>query len=121
MTIKCHWDTNKAFLLLDYSVKREGEDPLKVTVRIGWDGAAGRVRSWTFDSQGGFGEGFWQKTGKQWVVGSAGVLPDGGTGEATNVYEFVDANTFVWRATEREVDGQPLADAEVKFVRKAAK
>ena len=112
---------NKAFLLMDYSIKREGIEPLAVTVRVGWDGANGRIRSWTFDSQGGFGEGYWQKDGKKWLVGTSGVLPDGGTGGATNTYEFVDANNFVWRATEREVDSLPLADAEVKFVRKAAK
>ena len=121
VTIKVHWTTNKAFLMMDYLVKREGMEPLEVTIRVGWDGASNRIRSWTFDSQGGFGEGFWHKDGKKWVVGTSGVLPDGGTGGATNSYEFVDANNFVWRSTDRDVDGQPLADAEVKFARKAAK
>jgi uncharacterized protein (TIGR02246 family) len=121
VSLKVQWTANKAFLLMDYNVKREGMDPLEVTVRVGWDGASGRIRSWTFDSQGGFGEGFWEKDSKKWVVGTSGVLPDGGTGGATNIYEFVDANNFVWRSTDRDVDGQPLADAEVKFARKAAK
>ena len=121
VTMTSRWDTNRAFLILDYTVKQEGADPLKVRVRVGWDGANARIRSWMFDSQGGFGEGYWQRDGKKWVVGASGVLPDGGTGSGTNSYEFVDANTFVWRATDREVDGQPLADAEVKFVRKNAK
>jgi uncharacterized protein (TIGR02246 family) len=121
VTVKIYWATNKAFLLMDYIVKREGMDPLEVTLRVGWDGASQRIRSWTFDSQGGFGEGFWHKDGKKWLVGTSGVLPDGGTGGSTNSYEFVDANNFVWRATDRDVDGQPLADAEVKFARKAGK
>jgi hypothetical protein len=106
---------------MDYVVKREGIDPLEVSVRVGWDGHNGRIRSWVFDSQGGFGEGYWNKDGKRWIVGTSGVLPDGGTGGATNIYEFVNENSFIWRATDREVDGQPLADAEVKFVRKTAK
>jgi uncharacterized protein (TIGR02246 family) len=121
VAVNAHWAKNKAFLLMDYTVKREGMDPLEVTLRVGWDGASNRVRSWTFDSQGGFCEGFWHKDGKKWVVGMSGVLPDGGTGGATNSYEFVDANNFVWRSADRDVDGQPLADAEVKFARKAAK
>jgi uncharacterized protein (TIGR02246 family) len=121
VVVSIRWDTNKAFLLMNYSVKNEGADPLLVTMRIGWDPIHGRVRSWTFDSNGGFGEGFWTKDGKKWVVGTSGVLPDGGTGGATLTYEFVDANTFVWKATDRDIDDQPLADAEVKFVRKAAK
>jgi len=121
IAVKVHWGPNKAFLLMDYTVKQDGAEPLDVTVRIGWDGASGRIRSWTFDANGGFGEGLWQKNGKKWEVGTSGVLPDGGTGGATHTYEFVDANSFMWRGTDREVDGQPLADVEVKFVRKAGK
>jgi uncharacterized protein (TIGR02246 family) len=120
VTVTCKWDTNKAFLLMHYLVKREGRDDLEVSVRVGWDGASGKIRSWTFDSQGGFSEGFWMKDGKRWLVGSSGVLPDGGVGGSTLIYEFKDENSFIWRATEREVDGQPLADSEVKYVRKPA-
>jgi uncharacterized protein (TIGR02246 family) len=121
VNVKVAWGTNKAFLLMDYTMKREGADPLEVTVRIGWDARQARIRSWVFDSTGGFAEAYWRKDGKRWVVGTTGVLPDGGTGGATNIYEFVDENALVWRSTERDVDGQPLADAEVKFVRKNAK
>jgi len=120
VTMNCHWDLNKAFLLMHYEVKREGMEDLKVAVRVGWDAASGKIRSWTFDSQGGFSEAFWMKDGKRWLVGTSGVLPDGGIGESTLIYEFKDANTFVWRATEREGDGQPGADAEGKYVRKPA-
>jgi uncharacterized protein (TIGR02246 family) len=121
VTVKVSWATNKAFLVMDYVIKQPDADPLEVSVRVGWDARAGRIRSWVFDSTGGFAEAYWRKDGKRWVVGTSGVLPDGGTGGATNVYEFVDENTFVWRSTERDVDGQPLPDAEVKFVRKNAK
>jgi uncharacterized protein (TIGR02246 family) len=119
--IVCRWDRNKSFLIMQYEVKRPGEDPTYVSQRIGWDGRNGMVRSWTFDSQGGFGEGYWDRQGNRWLVGASGVLPDGGTGGATYVYEFLDQNTFIWRALDRNVDGQPLADAEIKFVRKTTK
>jgi uncharacterized protein (TIGR02246 family) len=121
VNVKVAWGTNKAFLLMEYVIKREGADPLEVSVRVGWDARAGRVRSWVFDSEGGFAEAFWRKDGKKWIVGTSGVLPDGGTGGATNIYEFVDDNAFIWRSTDRDVDGQPLEDAEVKFIRKTAK
>jgi uncharacterized protein (TIGR02246 family) len=121
VNLKVAWATNKAFLLMDYVIKREGADPLEVSVRVGWDGLNNRVRSWVFDSSGGFAEGYWRKDGKRWIVGTSGILPDGGTGGSTNTYEFVDGNSFAWRATDREVDGQPLTDAEVKFVRKNTK
>jgi uncharacterized protein (TIGR02246 family) len=119
--VVCRWDRNKSFLVMQYEVKQPGEEPIHVTQRIGWDGCNDMVRSWTFDSLGGFGESHWQRDGNRWVAATSGILPDGGTGGATNVYEFVDPNTFVWRSLDREVDGQPLADAEIKFVRKATK
>jgi uncharacterized protein (TIGR02246 family) len=120
--ISCKWAPNKGFLLMDYQVKGEGADePMQVTQRIGWDPVNNKIRSWVFDSTGGFGEGNWQREGNKWVVGASGILADGGTGGSTNIYEFKDANTFLYRSVDREIDGQPVADVEVKFIRKAAK
>jgi uncharacterized protein (TIGR02246 family) len=119
--IVCRWDLNKSFLLVQYEVKTPDEDPIQVTQRVGWDNYNGIIRSWTFDSLGGFGESYWQRDGNRWVAATSGVLPDGGIGGATIVVEFVDQNTFVWRSLDRDVDGQPLANSEIKFVRKAAK
>jgi len=119
--LTCKWDLNKSFLLVQYEVKSPGADPLQVTQRIGWDEYNGMIRSWTFDSLGGIGESYWERDGNRWVAATSGILPDGGTGGATIVVEFVDQNTFVWRSLDREVDGQPLADSEIKFVRKPAK
>jgi uncharacterized protein (TIGR02246 family) len=115
------WAPNKSFLLMDYEVKREGADPMMVTQRLGWDPLNGLVRSWVFDSTGGFGEAYWQRDGKKWVAGASGVLPDGGAGGQTNVLEYVDDNTFIWRSVDRDVDDQPLPDVEVKMVRKGRK
>jgi uncharacterized protein (TIGR02246 family) len=119
--VKCKWAPNKGFLLMDYEVKREGADSLLVSQRVGWDPANNMVRSWVFDSTGGFGEGYWQRDGNKWVVGASGILADGGTGGSTNVYEFKDDRTMVYRSVDREVDGQPMADVEVKLVRKTAR
>lgn len=121
VNISCHWAPNKTFLIMEYSVKRDKEDPLLVTQRVGWDPYNQLVRSWTYDSKGGFGEGYWEREGNHWLVGVSGILPDGGTGSATQIYDFVNPDTFVWRSTDREIDGQPVADDEVKFVRKAGK
>jgi uncharacterized protein (TIGR02246 family) len=119
--IKCKWAPNKSFLLMDYEVKRKGADPLLVTQRVGWDPVNRRVRSWVHDSTGGFGEGYWEHQGHKWVVGASGILADGGTGESTNIYEYKDDRTILYRSVDREVDGQPVADVEVKLVRKTAR
>jgi uncharacterized protein (TIGR02246 family) len=119
--IQCKWAPNKSFLLMEYEVKRKAADPLLVTQRVGWDPVNRRVRSWVFDSTGGFGEGFWERQGNKWVVGASGILADGGTGESTNIYEYKDNRTILYRSVDREVDGQPVADVEVKLLRKTAK
>jgi uncharacterized protein (TIGR02246 family) len=115
----CSWAPNKSFLLMHYTVRVGEKEPNEVVQRVGWDPVDGIIRSWVFDSHGGFGEGYWKREGNKWVVGASGIMPEGGTGGATDSYQFVDANTFIWRSVDREVDGQPVADAEVKFVRKA--
>ena len=44
-----------------------------------WDPALKKLRSWTFDSEGGFFNGLWTKDGNQWLLTSAGVKADGGS------------------------------------------
>jgi hypothetical protein len=121
VTLTCRWDSNQSFLLQRFTVKLGAGEPFTVSQRIGWDPAAGQIRSWTFDSRGGFAEGFWTREGNQWVAETAGVTPDGRNGSGHNVWKFVDNDTIVFHAKDRQVDGDPLADVEVKLVRKAQK
>ena len=58
---------------------------MKGSQRIGWDPSAKRLRSWVFDSEGGFGEGVWSKSGNQWIAKMTGVTSDGKTASSTNV------------------------------------
>jgi len=119
--LSCRWDTNHSFLLQQFTVKLGDAEPFTVTQRIGWDPAAAQIRSWIFDSRGGFAEGAWTREGNQWVVETAGVTPDGRSGSGHNVWKFVDDKTLLYQAKDRQVDGDPLADVEVKLVRKAPK
>jgi hypothetical protein len=34
--------------------------------------------------------------------------------------QFVDDHTLLWKSTDREIDGEPIADSEIKLVRKQA-
>ncbi len=115
------WTKNNSFLSYSFKVSPPGMDDLEGTLIIGWDPAAGTIRSWMFDSDGGFGEGAWSKKGNSWVVKFHQVLPDGRKASATNIYTIVDNNTFMWKSVGREVDGQYLPNVdEVKMVRKTA-
>jgi uncharacterized protein (TIGR02246 family) len=119
--VSCRWDTNQSFLLQHFTVKLGDAEPFTVSQRIGWDPAAGQIRSWIFDSRGGFAEGYWTREGNQWLVETSGVTPDGRHGSGRNIWKFVDDKTLLYQAKDRQVDGDPLADVEVKLVRKAPK
>ncbi len=80
---KFDWDENKSFLLEEFQVVREGSVVLKGTQRIGWDPQAKQIRSWIFDSAGGFGEAVWTPTDDEWVCKAKGVRSDGTSASAT--------------------------------------
>ncbi len=115
------WTKNKTFLNYSFKASAPGMDDLEGTQVIGWDPAAGTIRSWMFDSDGGFGEGKWSKKGNSWIVKFSQVLPDGRKASATNIYTFIDANTFTWKSIGRKVGDEFLPNVEdVKIVRKTA-
>jgi uncharacterized protein (TIGR02246 family) len=55
--VNCHWSEDKNFLIRSFTVKSQGKPVMTVSQRIGWDPLARQIRSWEFDSEGGFGEG----------------------------------------------------------------
>jgi uncharacterized protein (TIGR02246 family) len=119
-TVTVTWTKNKTFLTYAFKISEPGsDDALEGTQVIGWDPAAGTIRSWMFDSDGGFGEGTWSKHDNSWVVKFNQVLSDGRKAAATNVYTLVDGSTFTWKSIGRKVDGQFIPNIdEVKMVRK---
>jgi uncharacterized protein (TIGR02246 family) len=119
VTVSSKWGLGKAFLMQEYKVK-EGEGELQVMQLIGFDPLTGQLKSWTFDSRGGYGEALWKREGHSWVGQTAGVLPGGQTGTAVNVIRYVDDKSMQFQSRDREVGGQPLPNAEVKLTRKSA-
>jgi uncharacterized protein (TIGR02246 family) len=117
VSLNCHWAPNKSFLLFDYHIKSD-KDETSTTMRIGWDPVNEQFHSWYFDSAGGYGEGSWTRDGKTWVSETTGVLPDARIGTARYIVRFVDDKTWQWQSRNRAVDGRPLADVDVRFVRK---
>jgi uncharacterized protein (TIGR02246 family) len=106
------------FLLGDYDVALAGGPTSKSTQRIGWDPVAGQLRSWTFDSDGGFTQGEWTAIDNGWVVKSEATMPDGTTGSATMTITVKDADHFVVRSSDRIVGGAEEPDFEVTIARK---
>ena len=118
---KITWTKNKTFLSYAFKASAPGMDDLEGNLVIGWDPAAGTIRSWMFDSDGGFGEGTWTKKGNSWIVKFSQIVPDGRKASATNIYTLIDENTFTWKSIGRKVGEEFLPNVEeVKIVRLAA-
>lgn len=112
VTTTYEWDENKTFIRGKYSIKQGGKLVESGMQMFGKDNADGGIRSWVFQSDGGFGDGLWTREGKKWTVDFDGVTADGQKLNATVIYLRLDANTFTWQSVQQTVDGQPIADSQ---------
>ena len=78
------------------------------------------MRSWAFDSDGGYGDAHWTAIDTGWVLKSSAVLPDGQTGSATLFIEPVDKDKFVMRGFDRIVGDETNDDYRSDHRPKAA-
>jgi uncharacterized protein (TIGR02246 family) len=78
---------------------------------IGYDPAAKQIRSWTFELNGGFGEGIWSRDGKKWTIKSTATTTDGAKLTLTQVFTHVDTDTFTWQMKDLTVGGKAHPDA----------
>ncbi len=115
----CQWTANKNFITRSFKVSIKDRVELAGTQVIGWDPTAGQIRSWMFDSDGGFGEGTWTREGNRWIVKASRVIPDGTKGSAINILTYIDEKTLTLQSIGREIDGELLPNIEeVTVVRK---
>ena len=108
----CQWTSNGSFLTRSFTVSTGGDTELEGTQVIGWDPKRKQLRSWVFDSDGGFGDGSWTRSGDQWTVKTKFMAPDGRQGQSTNSFTYVDANTFNWQSKNRSLGDERLDDVE---------
>jgi len=101
------WTMNESFLRRSFQVEtKDGGVVLKGTQVIGWDPVEHRIRSWTFDSEGGFGQGIWFRDGNRWLIKKSFVLAEGKRASSISVITYGDENSFRWRSINREIDGE---------------
>jgi uncharacterized protein (TIGR02246 family) len=103
------WEHDKAFIRSRFTIK-EKTRTVSGSQMIGKDPGTGTLRSWSFESDGGFGEAIWSRDGKKWVLEAAGVLGDGGVMSATNILTPIDNNAFTWQSVNRSVGENDLPD-----------
>jgi len=99
---------NGNFLTIKYSFGENGDEGTSTEV-VGYDAAEDRVRSWTFDSAGGFSEAAWQPDGSNWMLVSKSVNPDGSRGSSQlEIRPAADGRSFNVEGYNRESGGVPV-------------
>lgn len=117
----CQWTKNRNFINRSFAVVVDGKIDLAGIQIVGWDPIAKQIRSWVFDSDGGFAEGKWTRKGDRWLVQQTGTMADGSRSSAVNIFKQIDVNSFTWQSINREVDGNVLPNLdEVLVVRTPA-
>ena len=117
----CNWAKNKNFMHRSFAVVIGDQVNMAGMQIIGWDPAAKQIRSWVFDSDGGFAEGKWTRKGNRWLIQQTGTLADGTKSSAVNIMKQIDNDSFTWQSVQRSVNGDILPNVdEVTVVRKPA-
>jgi hypothetical protein len=120
--VTCEWTAKRNFLIRKYSLTATDGDAKNGIQVIGWDPVAGGIRSWVFDSDGGYGSEKWIKDGPRWILEASAVTREGATGTATNVLTRVDHDNFTWQSIRRTLNQLPLPDTgAIKATRTKAK
>ncbi len=101
------WTANQAFLLRSFNVETNDGVAMTGTQIIGWDPVSQLIRSWSFNSDGSFGESTWNRNGNSWLSKSINTLASGETASGTYVMERMDDDAFTIQLVGHEIDGQP--------------
>ncbi len=116
----CFWSPDGNFIVREFLASVGGQITFGGKQVIGWDPSSDTIRSWVFDTNGGFGEGTWSERDGSWFVKSTLVLNTGEKASSINILTPVDENSFTWQATSRDVGGEILPQtAKVTVVRKS--
>jgi uncharacterized protein (TIGR02246 family) len=115
----CRWDRNHSFLIQNFTMMKDGEVVQEGTQRIGWDPQSRQIRSWSFDSEGGFGEATWVYVGDAWVIKVRGVTAGGEAATATRTLTPISEDRATLVSTDRIAGDRYQPDQTITMVRGA--
>lgn len=103
----CKWIDSRNYLLQEFTIRIGSEPAVTGSTRIGWDPLTRQIKSWTFDSDGGYSEALWTRATDQWILKSRGVTHRGRSYSGTSILRRVDQVTLSWESRDR-VEGSVL-------------
>ena len=119
VTSEVKWSSSKSYLLRKYTIESKDDEPESGMQIIAWDPRSKGIRSWTFASDGSFGEATWAQRGMEWRVKFNHTNADGSLESGMQLINKVDDNTTTVQVIGQEVDGEPQPNGSVvKMVRK---
>lgn len=115
--VSSHWADDEHYIVRDFAI-RDGQSPIVTsTQRIGWDSASEKFKCWTFDSQGGSGEGTLRQDGNRWVVEINSTMPNGQKMKTNSTYIPIDDARFNWESAESKVGDVSIPPRRIEFKR----
>lgn len=112
------WTKNKNFIKRTFGIKKGDEDFTVTTGTqlIGYDASKEVIRSWLFDSDGGFSESIWALLENGVKGQSTSVLIDGSVAHSTEHLTRLTDDEFTIQSVNRTIDGESVADGDVTKV-----
>jgi len=110
--LSTRWAADKHFMVAKFHVKTKDGEQLEDMQIIGVDPGKRAIVSWVFDSEGGYGRGIWSTDGKRWAVNMVRTSPEGMRMTARNILEPKDSDSFVWKSTNRRLNGLAIPDSD---------
>lgn len=110
ITFNTDWDKFRNFIKQRFSMKVYGLEAMEGVQIIGWDPIDKKIRSWVFDSDGGFGSGVWSQVGDSWQVALNYTLSDGTPASATQIYKKLSDKSYSFASKDRKINGQAIPD-----------
>lgn len=112
ITFTTNWDKFKNFIVQRFKMEVLGTVEMEGLQIVGWDPIENNIRSWVYDSDGGFGSGQWSKDGPSWKAVMNYVLSDGKKATATYKYTPVNDKSYTFAANNRTLNGEVLPNIE---------
>ena len=101
MKMSVRWDAGRMFLVRDMRLTSPttAAEPVTIDVqqRIGWDPLVGRIRSWSFATDGTRGEATWFRDGTSWITKGTTILADGTQETTVHISSYDGRDRCVWR------------------------
>lgn len=112
VTTTIRWSSKQAFLIRSFHARFREGDTVEGTQVIGWDPLSKEIKTWTFNSDGSFGNGTITKSDGEWLVKLAQVGSDGSVSTAIQTIKPIDDNMMTVQTVARTVNGVPAPSGE---------